>query len=306
MLKQAKLHSATLLGFLAILLWSSTVAFTRSISVNLGPFTSGASIYLLAGFFLYMTRFIKHRTFVDQNKPSSLYIYGCGLLFLIYTVSFYIGISMATNNSQALEIGLINYLWPGLTILFSIPILGKKASIWLLPGTFVAFTGVYLVLTQGTAFTWISFSENFRNSSMPYISGFLAATAWALYSNLTRRWGGADSDGAVPLFSIITGLTFLILAIIFPENMSWNPRVTLEIFLFSLATALAYLSWDMSMRKGKIILVAAGSYLVPLLSTIVSSIYLQIMPTINLWWGCFLIVLGSIISWRSLFNEADQ
>jgi len=300
MLKQAKLHSATLLGFLAILLWSSTVAFTRSIAENLGPFTSGASIYLLAGLFLYITRSIKHRSFLNKNKPSSLYIYGCGILFLIYTVSFYVAISMATNNSQTLEIGLINYLWPGLTILFSIPILGKRASIWLLPGTLIAFAGVILVLTQGTSFTWISIAENFRNSSLPYFTGFLAATSWALYSNLSRRWGGADSEGSVPLFSIITGLSFLILALIFPEKMTWNPRVIVEILFFSLATALAYLYWDISMRKGKIILVAAGSYLVPLLSTIVSSLYLGIIPTPNLWLGCGLIVLGSIISWRSL------
>ena len=300
MLKQAKLHSATLLGFVAILLWSTTVAFTRSISENLGPFTSGASIYLLAGIFLYLTRFAKHRTFKNLNKPSTLYIYGCGILFVIYTLCFYFAVGNATNSSQTLEIGLVNYLWPGLTILFSIPILGRKASIWLLPGTILAFAGVYLVLTQGTTLSLVSIIENIRNSFLPYFSGLLAATSWALYSNLSRRWGGTDTEGAVPLFSIITGLCFLILAVIFPEDMFWNSRVILEILFFSSATALAYLFWDISMRKGKIIFVAAGSYLVPLLSTIVSSLYLRILPTPILWWGCFLIILGSIVSWRSL------
>jgi len=303
MLKQAKLHSATLLGFVAILLWSTTVAFTRSISENLGPFTSGACIYLLAGIFLYMTRFAKHRSFRNQNKSSSLYIYGCGALFIIYTLSFYFAIGKATNSSQTLEIGLINYLWPGLTILFSIPILGRKASIWLLPGTLIAFAGVYLVLSQGTTLSLGSIIENTRNYFIPYFSGFLAATSWALYSNLSRRWGGADPDGAIPLFSIITGLSFLILVIIIPEKMSWNSRVIIEILFFSSATALAYHSWDLSMRKGKIILVAAGSYLVPLLSTIISSLYLRIMPTPILWWGCLLIILGSIVSWRSLLES---
>jgi len=305
MLRIIKTQSATLSGFLAILLWSSTVAFTRSISVNLGPFTSGASIYLIAGILLYLIRSIKSHSFIARNKPSPLYILGCGILFLIYTVSLYIAISLAKNTTQTLEIGLINYLWPGLTILLSIPILGKKANFWLFPGTFLALGGVYLVLTQGTTSNWMSIVENFQNSTVPYLSGFLAAMAWALYSNFSRRWGDADSEGAVPLFSITTGLTFLILAIIFPEKMNWNSRVILEILIFSFATALAYLSWDISMRKGKIILVAAGSYLVPLLSTIVSSIYLRIIPTSNLWWGCGLIVVGSIISWRSLFGEGN-
>jgi drug/metabolite transporter (DMT)-like permease len=300
MINQVKIHSATLLGFVAILLWSTTVAFARSISESLGPFTSGATVYLLAGIFLYFPRFSKTRAVNLLHKPSSLYIYGCGILFLIYTISLYVAVSMATNSAQTLEIGLINYLWPGLTILFSIPILGKKASLWLLPGTFIAFSGVYLALAQGTILSWDSFTENIRHSSMPYLAGFLAAISWALYSNLSRRWGGTDSEGAVPLFSIITGLSFTLLAIIYPETISWNPRVILEIIFFSSATALAYLSWDTSMRKGNIVLVAAGSYLVPLLSTIVSSIYLRIMPTPILWWACVLIIFGSIISWRSI------
>ena len=38
----------TLLGILAILFWSTTIAFSRTLSEQLGPLTAGASIYLLA------------------------------------------------------------------------------------------------------------------------------------------------------------------------------------------------------------------------------------------------------------------
>jgi drug/metabolite transporter (DMT)-like permease len=148
MLNFSQLRTSTLMGFLAILLWSTTVAFARSISENLGPFTAGASIYLLAGLLLYIARFSNKRTFRNSNIQTSLYIFGCGALFLIYTTSFYIAVNLASSRTQTLEVGLINYLWPGLTILFSLPIFGKKANLWLIPGSLIAFAGVFLALTQ--------------------------------------------------------------------------------------------------------------------------------------------------------------
>jgi drug/metabolite transporter (DMT)-like permease len=301
MFKCNKIQVSTLQGFLAIMLWSTTIAFARSISENLGPFTSGACIYLLAGSLLYYSKYFKQRS--TTKKPgasSSLYIYGCGALFLIYTTSLYSALSLAANHEQTLEVGLINYLWPGLTVLFSIPILGKKARLGLIPGTLIALAGVFLALTQGTSFNLSSISSNIGRTPLPYFLGGVAAISWALYSNFSCRWGGSDSDGAVPFFSLATGLLFLLLAVFFPERSHWDQHVILEILIFSSATALAYSSWDNAMRKGNMILVAVGSYFIPLFSTLVSSFYLGVSPTPILWLGCIFIILGSITCWRSI------
>jgi drug/metabolite transporter (DMT)-like permease len=48
------------------------------------------------------------------------------------------------------------------------------------------------------------------------------------------------------------------------------------------------------MRKGDIILVASGSYLTPLLSTIVSILYLGTAAGARLWIGCALVIIGAI------------
>jgi drug/metabolite transporter (DMT)-like permease len=60
-------------------------------------------------------------------------------------------------------------------------------------------------------------------------------------------------------------------------------------------TFLAYTFWDRAMRKGNIILVASFSYFTPLLSIIISSLYLQVVIKNNLWIACGLVIVGAVI-----------
>jgi len=49
--------------------------------------------------------------------------------------------------------------------------------------------------------------------------------------------------------------------------------------------------------------VAATSYLTPLFSTGISSLYLNVSVGPKLWIGCTLLVLGSLLSWRSIHSR---
>ena len=66
---------------------------------------------------------------------------------------------------------------------------------------------------------------------------------------------------------------------------------------------LAYLFWDVAMRKGDLLFVAAGSYFTPLLSTLVACLYLRVSPGISLWVGCVFIVGGAFLSHRGVTSE---
>jgi drug/metabolite transporter (DMT)-like permease len=298
----ARLNRPTLLGLIAILLWSSTVALARSIAEQIGPLTAGAAVYLAAGLMLAGSFGIKERSLTKLQKLPRLYVWGCGALFVLYTISLFFALGLAANRPQTLEIGLLNYLWPALTLLFSLVILNKRAGWALIPGTLVALGGVFLVLTQGAAVSWNSFAANFLSNPLAYSLGLVAAVAWGLYSNLARRWGGPDSSGAVLLFTLGTGLSFLLIRWFDVETGVWSFGVVAEIALLALATSLGYLFWDIAMRAGDVVLVASCSYLTPFFSTVVSSFYLRVLPGLNLWLGCALIIAGSVLSWRSI-NE---
>jgi len=298
--RHVRLDRNTILGLSAILLWSATVAVARSISERIGPATAGASVYLAAGAFLGGDLLLKERSFKSLRKLPRKYVVGCGTLFVLYTLTLFLALGLAANRRQTIEVGLLNYLWPALTILFSLVILGQRASLGLIPGTLVALSGVVLVLTQDTSASWGSFSMNVLSNPVAYGLGGLAAITWGLYSNLTRRWGEPDSSGAVLLFTVTTGVAFWVVRLLRPEDGTWGVRVVAEVAFLALATALAYVFWDIAMREGDMVLVASCSYLTPFFSTAVSCIYLSVWPGLSVWLGCALIIAGSFLSWRSI------
>ena len=294
---------ATSAGLAAILLWSTTVALARSVSEQLGPLTGAASVYSVAGAAALFSLWRSHAPFHDIRQLPRLYLFGCGTLFVSYMIVLYLGLGFAAGRQQVLEVGLLNYLWPVLTLLFSIVLLRKAARWTLLPGTLLALAGIVLVVMPDTAAPWTSMGLVPSRHALPRILGLLAAITWALYSTLTRRWAGDHAQGAVNLFLIATALVLLPLCALVDEPRVWTVRCVVEAAALGTATYVAYRLWDVAMRQGNIVLVAAASYLTPLLSTVVSCLYLMILPKPQLWLGCILLIAGSALSWYSVSSE---
>jgi len=271
----------TIFGILAILFWGTTIAFSRSLTEQLGPLTAASWIYLLSGIWscIYMI-----------SKPGGI------------KKTFQLPI-----REQVIEVSIINYLWPGLTLVFSLPILHKKGKITLIPGVFLAFGGFYLATVDSGMFSWNVFKGNFQVNYLPYLLAFMAAISWGLYSVLTRRWAGHVEGGAVPIFLLVTGLILTTVRFIFPEESYWTPRIVMELLYMSVfPTFLAYTFWDRAMRKGNIILVASLSYFTPLLSIIISSLYLQVVIKPSLWIACGLVIAGAVICKFSIIDKTKK
>jgi len=93
----------------------------------------------------------------------------------------------------------------------------------------------------------------------------------------------------------------------FPEESSWTVRVVAELLYMSIfPTFLAYIFWDRAMRKGNIILVASLSYFTPLLSIIISSLYLQVVIKPSLWIACGLVIAGAVICKFSIIDKTKK
>ena len=310
--RSISLDRSTLCGFLAILLWSTTIALARSLSEKLGPLTSGAAVYLVGGLFCLLHLRRSTPPLIALRQLPRLYLIGCGAVFVLYMFALFAAIGLAAARSQVLEVGMVNYLWPSLTILFSLFLLGKKGSWPLIPGSLLALLGVFLVLTQETAISWPSLAQNVTANPLAYGLALIAALSWGRYSNLTRRWAGSgDTDGSssgsggVAFFMLATGVALLLLRLFSMEVSVWNPRALAEVLFLGLATSLAYVCWDVAMRRGDIVLIGAASYFTPFLSTLTSCIYLQIATGPRLWIGCFAIIVGSLLSWRSISDGRE-
>lgn len=294
----------SVLGLVAILLWSTTIAFSRSLTEQLGTLTAAFWIYSLAGL-VGMVAAVWQAGDGSRNVLSKmlrlprLYLLGCGALFVIYIAALYLAVGSASNRTQVIAVGLLNYLWPGLSLVFSVPILKRKASPWLAAGVLLALAGVWLATAGGSGSTLQAFIS--EGSLVPYSLALLAAASWGLYSNLSRRWGGDEEGGAVPLFLLASGLVLGLLRLVTPETTTWSTRALLELsYMALLPGMLAYVLWDVAVRKGNLILVASLSYLTPLLSTLFSILVLGVQSGPGLWFGALLVVAGALICKQSI------
>lgn len=296
MTREPRLDRNTLCGVLAIVLWSTTIALMRSLCEQLGPLTAAAAVYLVGG----SLSLIAGRGIARYRGLPRLYLFGCGGLFVLNMISLTQAIGLSADRVQVLEIGMVNYLWPSLTIVFSLVLLEGRARWLLVPGTGLALVGVFLVLTQGAEVSWSSFARNLAGNPPAYLLALVAAVSWALYSNLTRRWSPVGSGGAASLFMLATAGLLLALRLGTSEETTWTFRAMAEVLFLGTATATAYVCWERAMRHGDVALVAACSYFTPLLSTLVSCLYLGIAAGMKLWLGCAAIVAGSLMSWAAV------
>jgi drug/metabolite transporter (DMT)-like permease len=289
------MNRATWAGLLAILFWSTTVAFSRALSEPLGALTTGALIYTLGGLFGLIAASRQPgrlRNLLRQTKPALIL---CGSLFVAYMLLLYLAIGLAYSRAQVLAIGLANYLWPTLIMVFSLPLLGKRARLWLIPGILLALigTGLAVLPEGGSGLPTLLQAES---SLLPVGLAVLAAIAWALYSNLTRRWA-ADSESAAPLFLLVSGLAFWALRWLTGETSTWSWSLAPALLYMAIFPAwLGYQLWDIAMQRGDLPLVTAFSYFTPLLSTIISLLVLQVQPSSLLGLAAVLVTSGAVLS----------
>jgi drug/metabolite transporter (DMT)-like permease len=281
------------LGIASIVLWSTTVALGRSLGEQLGSLTSASAIYLLGGMLGCAHLTLSPGGMATARSLGVRYLLGCGGLFALYMVCLYGGLGSADTRHQAMQVGLLNYLWPMFTLLFSVPVLGMRATVLLVPGALIGTAGVFLATIPNTALDAQPIQENAPLDGLPYLLGIAAAVSWALYSTLSRKWAGQGQGGAVPLFMLGTGILLAAARLVWTERPAWSGRAVRELLFLAISTNLAYVFWEQAMRKGDLVLVAACSYLTPLLSTLISSLYLGVMPGTRLWIGCVLVILGA-------------
>lgn len=286
----------TLIGILAVVCWSSSIAVGRSITEALGPFTTTATVSLLGGICSAIFGYYRYGSFPNVRNFSAKYFFGCGVLFVLYQATLYVAIGNAINRNQLLEIGLLNYLWPVLTILFSVPILRHRANLFIIPGATIAFLGIALVITQGKEFSFFGFIENIASNPLSYCLAFIAAVTWALYSNLSKLWGAEGKQGAVPIFLILNGLVLFTVSIAIAEQSTWSSKTIAEVSYMVLVSTCGYMFWEIGLRRGNFVIVSISSYFTPLLSTIISCLYLGSQATAQLWTGCAALIVGAYLS----------
>jgi drug/metabolite transporter (DMT)-like permease len=282
----------TALGIVAIVFWSSSVAVLRSATEKLGIFTASSAIYLSAAAMSLALAALRPGALRALVRLPRTYLLVCGGLFTLHLTCLSLALGLASDRYAAIVVGIINYLWPALTLVFAVPILKRKARWMVVPGMLLAFAGSALAPSGGLNIS--VFLENLDANLVPYLCALVAAFAWGLYSNFSKRLGTAGSG--VPLFLIFAGALLGVISRLRGEESQWCAAAGWEIAYMALCpAALGYLFWDRGVRKGNLVLLATLSYFIPVCSTIVSAAYLRVALGAEVWAACALVTVGALV-----------
>lgn len=284
---------ATLIGLIAILLWSAIVGLIKSVSEGFGPVGGAALIYTCSAVLLLFTiGFPK-----IQKFPVSYLIIG-SVLFVCYELCLSLSLGFTHNGRQAIEVGMVNYLWPSMTILLAVLVNRQKTSPLIIPGVMLAIVGIGRVLGGDGGFSLTEMSNNVMDNPLSYGLAFSGAVIWAIYCVVTQRI--AQGNNGITLFFILTALTLWVKYLTSPQPefaLSWHAWISL--LLAAMAMGFGYAAWNVGILHGNVTVLAAASYFIPIISAVLAAFMLNSHLTLAFWQGTAMVSLGSLICWWS-------
>jgi drug/metabolite transporter (DMT)-like permease len=291
--------AATACGLVAIILWSTAAGLIRSVSELIGPLGGAAMIYTL-GAILLVFLLGKPRL----RSTSKLYLFLGSALFFASEVCLSLALGFASNRNQAIELGVVNYLWPCLTVVLAIIMNGQKARWIIIPGTALALFGILWVVS-GDGLSLPGIIENVQSNPLSYSLALGCGITFALYCNVTRRY--ADGQNLVGLFFVLTAIV-LWLKYLFSSEMI--PAISLggglELVAAAVAMAGGYALWNIGILRGNLTLLATASYLAPVLTSAFAAVWLGVVLNIQFWQGAVLVTAGSLICWQATRRRGDS
>lgn len=286
-----KTNKATLIGLVAIFLWSSIVGLIRSVSDHLGPTGGAAMIYTVGSVFLLLTvRNINLRAF-----PRRYLVWG-SLLFVTYELCLSLSIGYANTARQAIEVGMVNYLWPTFTIVAAILFNRQRSGLLIVPGFLLSIVGICWVLGGEQGFDPAGMLDNVRDNPLSYGLAFAGALIWAGYCTVTARIAGGK-NGATLFFiqvSIVLWIKYLLGG---GGPMAFSVEAIVYLLLAASAMSFGYAAWNVGILHGNVTVLAGASYFIPVFSAALSTLLLRAPLSLAFWQGAAMVCGGAILCW---------
>ncbi|WP_339025855.1 aromatic amino acid DMT transporter YddG [Leclercia pneumoniae] len=287
---------ATLIGLLAIVLWSTMVGLIRSVSEGLGPVGGAAMIYTLSGLLCWL---IVGLPSLRRFTPG--YLIAGSVLFVSYEICLALSLGYASTRHQAIEVGMVNYLWPSLTIVFAILFNGQKSRLWVVPGLLIALFGVSWVLGGEQGLHVDEIVSNILSNPLSYGLAFAGAFIWAAYCTVTRKY--ANGQNGITLFVLLTALTLWMKYLLSDQpEMTFSLPIVFKLLLCGMALGVGYASWNIGILHGNVSLLATVSYFTPVLSAALAAALLSAPLSFTFWQGALLVCAGSLLCWYATRN----
>jgi drug/metabolite transporter (DMT)-like permease len=282
---------AYILAFAAILLWSTLASIAAYLRGHDPLVTTG--IGLCIGGALSLGRMRAWRV------PWPTLAVGCAGIFGYHILYF-----TAFAFAPALEVNVINYLWPLVMVLLSPLILGGRLRGHQVLGAALGVIGTVVLLAG------VSWSLHYADA-LGYGLALGAAVIWASYSLLTRRLAPFPT-AAVGGFCLASGLLALVSAHVLHGGLATQMRALsgADGALLVLAgigpLGIAFYCWDAALKCGDPPTIAVLAYLTPVLSGLLLMATLHRAFTLPTAVALLLVVAGAALAARGSTKPADR
>ncbi|SMQ75731.1 EamA-like transporter family protein [Devosia lucknowensis] len=282
---------ATGIGLVAVLLWASVVGLIKSVSTSFGATGGAALLYTLATVCLMLSVGLG-----DVRRFPRRYLLIGGLLFVSYELCLSLSIGYSTTSRQAIEVGMVNYLWPTFTLVGTILFHRRKTSPLIVPGVLLSMTGIVWVLGGDQGFDLFGMTENVLRNPLSYGLAFVGAIIWAAYCVVTPKLSGG-LNGVTLFFGLTACALWIKLA--FSRDIAWTsePAALFTLLLAAAAMGFAYAAWNVGILRGNPTALATASYFTPVLSAAFAALVLPSTLPLSFWQGTAMVCLGSIVCW---------
>jgi len=283
-------NRAYLLASIAVLFWS-TAASAFKISLNFIHYplllllsSITASIVLLI-IILIKGEFTKFISVSGKDLLNSLFL---GFLnpFLYYIILFKAYSLIPAQQAQPL-----NFVWPIMLVLLSIPILKQKIKVLSILALIICFVGVVIISTQGDL-------RHFKLSDPLGVSlALISSLVWAFF------WIRNMKDRRDELHKLTLSFIFgSILTFIYIISVSNDSTITLNgilgsVYIGIFEMGITFYIWLRALKLSRTTAeVNSLIYLTPLLALVFIKFFVGEVITSSTLLGVFLIILGIVIN----------
>lgn len=267
-------------AILAVFLWSTVAAVFKLTLRQLSPlqllfYASLTSLSVLS--VLYLRRFS-----VRRENLSSAYL---GFLnpFLYYTVLF-----SAYERLPAQEAQALNYTWPLMLVILSIPLLGNRPGVRTFIGLIMGFFGAVIVATRGSV-TSLNFTD-----TLGVGLAFSSAVIWATYWLLNVKDGRESVEKM--FWNFLFGFVYVSIAMALTGDFSIPspPALVGAVYAGLFEMGITFLLWHRALESD-LSFASNLAYLVPFLSLLFISIVVGEKIEASTVLGLAFIVTGIVV-----------
>jgi drug/metabolite transporter (DMT)-like permease len=276
-------RTATATGFVAVLLWATLALFT-AMSGRVPPFQLVGMTFVVGGVFVLAIAAVRRRLHLAWPTRASFLL---GLYGPFGDTALYYA---AVKTAPAAEANLIHSLWPLLIVLFAALLPGGGLKLRHLIGALIGLVATAMLVSG-------SLGSGGGGIQPGHVLAALGAFVWASYSVLSRKLATVPSESlavtmlgcAVPAFACHLAFETTLWA---PSPVEWAGVLGLGLG----AIGLAFICWDVGMKKGDVALLGVASYAAPVLATLILVVAGYAAASWLLAVSCVLIVVGALVA----------